>query len=258
MNIEVELRCDVGCLKACNEDMVLAGGELFRDRSTSLFLEAGEPGRSTLLAVADGMGGYSGGARASEVALTRLRDLWSQLPGDLSVDELREVLTTWAAETHEELRATSPGGASRAGMGTTIVALAFYGDRVFRCHAGDSRLYRWRGKNLELLTRDHSLREMRSDPTLPANLLTNSLGGGDSSWLEFSEVDTLKSFDRFLLCSDGLHALVDDCKIAQALAADIETAANTLMKLARGCGGDDNISVIVAELGRCSTTRASA
>jgi protein phosphatase len=258
MNIDVELRCDVGCVKAGNEDMVLAGGELFRDWSTSLRVEAGEPGQRALLAVADGMGGHADGARASELALDRLRNLWGPLPDDLSVDELRDVLTTWAAETHGALRAASPGELGHGGMGTTIVALLFYGDRVFRCHAGDSRLYRWRANALERLTRDHSLREQRGDPTLPANTLVNSLGGGDSSWLEFGEVDRLKSFDRFLLCSDGLHALIDDSQIALALAGDVETAANTLMKLARGGGGDDNISLIVADLGRCPQRSSSA
>lgn len=247
--IDIEARCDVGCSKANNEDMLLIDGELVRDRALGRRLVLEGAARRAVLAVADGMGGSADGARASEQALDRLRSCWRPLPDDLTPSELEDVLKTWAAETHRDLRAASPDTSQRPGMGTTVVALVFYAERVYRCHAGDSRLYRWRGGRLERLTRDHSLREQQQDDSLPANVLCNSLGAGDTSWLEFAPIDELAAFDRFLLCSDGLHALVDDARIAGALGADAETAADMLLKLARAEGGNDNISILIADPG---------
>ncbi|CAM4014088.1 PP2C family protein-serine/threonine phosphatase [Roseateles saccharophilus] len=251
MRADVDACCDVGCVRGNNEDMVLLGTRLLRDASLSLRLDTADHQGHLVLAVADGMGGAAAGERASEIALTQLRDLTQALPEGLDGDELAGVLPMWAHRTNAMLLAQAQTDPQLAGMGTTVVGLLLCQGRAWRFHAGDSRLYRRRAGVLECLTRDHSLRQAAGDANLPGNLLVNSLGGGGQSYLELAEIaDGVQPFDRFLLCSDGLHEMVDDTHIAQALVGDRETAAQTLVQLARQAGGLDNISVLVADIPR--------
>jgi serine/threonine protein phosphatase PrpC len=251
MKIAVDACCDIGCVRSNNEDMILAGSQLLRDASLGARLDAAQHHGHVLLAVADGMGGAAAGEVASEMALTQLRDLMQAAPIELDGEELSGVLPMWAHRTHAALLAEGQADPTRAGMGTTVVGLMVWGERAWRFHAGDSRLYRWRAGALERLTADHSLRQQQGDNALPGNLLLNTLGGATDSYLELAEIDGgVRPFDRFLLCSDGLHEMVDDAQIAMALAGDRETAVQTLVKLARRAGGLDNISVLVADIPR--------
>ncbi|MCH7342261.1 protein phosphatase 2C domain-containing protein [Pelomonas sp. CA6] len=251
MRVDVDARCDIGCVRANNEDLILAGSQLLRDATLAARLDAAEHHGHLLLAVADGMGGAAAGELASEIALTQLRTLMQAAPAELDGDELSGVLPMWAHRTHAELLAQGQACPQRAGMGTTVVGLLLWQGRAWRFHAGDSRLYRRRAGRLERLTEDHSLRQQTGDASLPGNLLFNALGGGAACRLELAEIaDGVQPFDRFLLCSDGLHEMVNDADIEQALAGDRETAVQTLVQLARQAGGLDNISVLVADIPR--------
>lgn len=251
MRADVDARCDIGCVRSNNEDMVLAGGRLLRDAAMGERLDAAQHHGHLVLAVADGMGGAAAGELASEIALTQLRDLLQAAPPELDDDELAGVLPMWAHRTHSVLLARGQADPALAGMGTTVVGLLLRGTRAWRFHAGDSRLYRRRAGVLERLTLDHSLRQQTGDASLPGNLLVNALGGGADSRLELAEIaGGVQPFDRFLLCSDGLHEMVDDAHIDQALAGDRESAVQTLVRLARQAGGLDNISVLVADIAR--------
>lgn len=251
MRVDVDARCDIGCVRTNNEDMILAGGQLIRDASLSVRLDAAQHQGHLLLAVADGMGGAAAGEKASEIALTQLRDLMQAAPDDLEGEQLAGVLPMWAHRTHATLLSQGEANPQLAGMGTTVVGLLLWQGRAWRFHAGDSRLYRRRAGVLERLTQDHSLRQQQGDAMLPGNLLVNALGGGADSHLELVEIaGGVQAFDRFLLCSDGLHELIDDQDIEQALSGDRETAVQTLVRLARHAGGHDNISVLVADIPR--------
>jgi len=255
MRVDVDARCDIGCVRANNEDLILAGGRLLRDAGLSERLDAAHHQGHLLLAVADGMGGAAAGELASEIALTQLRDLMQAAPEDLDGEQLAGVLPMWAHRTHAALLARGQAEPALAGMGTTVVGLLLRDGRAWRFHAGDSRLYRRRAGQLERLTQDHSLRQQAGDQALPANLLVNALGGGADSHLELAEIEGgLQPFDRFLLCSDGLTEMVDDAAIALALDSDRETAVQTLVQLARQAGGLDNISVLVADIPRPATS----
>ena len=133
-------------------------------------------------------------------------------------------------------------------MGTTLVALVFLSGEGFRVHAGDSRLYRFRGGLLTQITRDHSLREETGDPSVPANIITNSLGAGEYCFGEVSPLaDQVRLGDRFLLCSDGLHDYVNRDRIELAFAAR-EGVAAALVKLAHAAGAPDNVSAVILEI----------
>lgn len=249
MILDVEAQSDVGCVREHNEDMILVGETLVRDAGASPSLAVADGVGRALLAVADGMGGGLAGEEASEIALTRVRQVMAAMPDDLDPEELAEVFATWARETHARLMALGASDPARAGMGTTVVGLLAYNGRGYRFHAGDSRLYRLRQGQLARLTRDHSVRELRGDTDSPSNLILNSLGGGADSWLEFAPLEgDLRPGDRYLLSSDGLHDLVPEATLAALLDGERGFTARTLVNLARTAGGKDNISVILADV----------
>jgi protein phosphatase len=256
MRVNVDAHCDLGCVRSNNEDMILVGERLVRDSTFGARLETA--GR-LVLAVADGMGGAAAGEHASEYALTRLNAFMQAAPAVLDYAELGEVLKLWAFRTHAELLEQGRSDPRRAGMGTTVAGLLLVGERAWRFHAGDSRLYRRRAGALVRLTQDHSLRQTSADARVPGNLLVNALGGGADSHLECAEIPGgVQSFDRFLLCSDGLTEVVGDEHIDRALMADRETAVRTLVQLAREAGGPDNISVLIADIPRALPSATSS
>jgi protein phosphatase len=259
MIIDLQASCDLGCVRANNEDLILIGGELVRDRRHESQAEVGATGTRCVVAVADGMGGAAAGEWASEMALDRLKGFLDHAPADLDADELAQLLDIWAAETHRELLAEGARDPKRQGAGTTVVGLVVHPAGALRFHAGDSRLYRYRGGQMTRLTQDHSLRQATGDAAVATHLLLNSLGGGERSWLEILPIEGgLQDFDRFLLCSDGLHDLIGDEDIAAALAAGRSSAVNTLVHMARDAGGKDNISVAIVDLGRAAWPEVQA
>jgi protein phosphatase len=228
--------CDIGCKKPNNEDMVLLNDEIFRDGSRQKKFDID---KKVLIAVADGVGGLDKGEEASEMALTKLKKLLENIPDDLSNKELQEVFDVYTQETHR---------AMSGGMGSTIVGLFIYQGKVFRFHAGDSRIYLLRNGGLKRLTIDHSLRESGGNPNAPSNIITNALGGGNSAFMEFAEIeDPFVKGDIYLLSSDGLHDLVPPAIISDTLIlpqTDDSQAAEELLTLAKAAGGKDNISII--------------
>ena len=233
--LSVSAVCDVGCKKPNNEDMILLHDKMFRDGKMQVNFDANN---RVIIAVADGVGGLEKGEVASERVLTALRDILSKIPDDLSAEELREVFDTYAAETHSSMPKD---------MGSTLAGLFFYQGKLFRYHAGDSRIYRIRRGELDRLTVDHSLRESGGQKAAPSNIITNSIGGGSSAFIEFAEVDfPFRDNDIYLLSSDGMHDLLSQDEIRATLAKP--KAAEKLTGLAKKRGGKDNISVITIDI----------
>ena len=198
--------CDIGCKKPNNEDMILLNDKIFRDGSEQKKFDTSE---RTVMAIADGIGGLDRGEAASETALTRLKKFLEKIPDDLNNQELNEVFDVYTQETHKLMS---------AGMGTTLAGLFAYQGKLFRFHAGDSRIYLFRNGGLMRLTIDHSLAESGGNPRAPSNIITNALGGGESAFIEFAQLDRpfLKG-DIYLLSSDGLHDLVPRRKLQKLL-----------------------------------------
>jgi protein phosphatase len=230
--------CDIGLKKPNNEDMILLGDEIFRDGARQ---KEFEDSKRLVLAVADGIGGFEKGEVASETVLTRLLDFTTKFPDDLSDEELKDVMDVYTQETHSSLLVG----------GSTLVGLFMYQGKVFRFHAGDSRLYLMRDGGLRRLTTDHSLRESGGDPSAPSNIITNSIGGGGSSFLEFAEIEQpFMNGDIYLLSTDGLHDIVSvDAIWDTLLLPDADgPQAEKLMTLAKEAGGKDNISIVTIKV----------
>jgi protein phosphatase len=132
---------------------------------------------SGLVVLADGMGGYNAGEVASGIAVSVVSDgLRAELGSgrELSKVDIQSGLTHAALLLQQQIAAANKGiyeaAQTRpecAGMGTTILAAEFHGNRVSIGHIGDSRCYRLRGEKFEQLTHDHSLLQNRS--TRPAH-----------------------------------------------------------------------------------------
>ena len=142
-------------------------------------------------------------------------------------------------------------------MGTTVVALAFYDDRMSIAHVGDSRMYRMRGGELQQVTSDHSLLQELIDrgfytpeeakKSLNKNLVTRAMGIEMAVKPDLQE-DVVQPGDLYLMCSDGLTDLVEDDVIHETLleySENLEDAARYLVEKANAAGGVDNISVIL-------------
>jgi serine/threonine protein phosphatase PrpC len=214
-----------------------------------------------LLMVADGMGGHQGGQYASAMALIGVENLllntvgWlCRLQGEGVLRELREALRTtdrWVDEAGgraPELR----------GMGTTLTMVYATGSSFYVAHAGDSRCYLWRDRELRRLTRDHTLVQslVTGGVLTPEeaahhhmrNIVTNAVGGGNG----LVEPDVHKHAalpgDVLLLCTDGLSNVLSDADIASVLERELTTAhtCRFLIDETNRRGGPDNVTTVVA------------
>ncbi len=224
---------------------------------------------SGLAILADGMGGYKAGEVASAIAIDMIMDDLRKGLSDLTsgqVDEesgySKESLLVKEAilKANQAIYQTAQSQPQCAGMGTTLVAVAFYDDRMTVAHIGDSRLYRLRHNQLEQLTVDHSLLQELIDKgfytpeeakeSLNKNLVTRAMGIDETVKPDVHEEVVIPD-DMYLLCSDGLSDLVEDAEIHSTLneyGANLQKAAESLVQIANDKGGKDNISVILARV----------
>lgn len=216
-----------------------------------------------LLAVADGLGGYSGGEVASGLAIRTLR---THLVGtDTGGSTARGIgAATWAERLKEGitmahaaiLRQAALSGNLR-GMGTTLTAAVVDGADFHWGHVGDSRAYLVRPKEVLLVTHDHSVaaglvaagrigREAaRRHPD--RHVLTQALGVVDDLTVDTGTA-RLEEGEWLVLTTDGVTTVVGDDEIAVAArtSASVGAFCQGLVELANGRGGPDNITVVVA------------
>ena len=215
--------------------------------------------RGALFAVADGMGGHSRGELASHLAVATLFAAYYKSGGDhgpallAAMDAANAAVFLAGGAANADLEKTSP-----LRMGTTLVAALVLDGKLLLANVGDSRGYVLSGGAISQVTTDHSLvaEEVRlgmlnADEAKHApfkNVLTRALGAEKESRAELFEVAWSRG-DAFLLCSDGLHGVVDEPRMAQMLSElTPDEAARGLVALANEAGGPDNVSVVVGRL----------
>jgi protein phosphatase len=223
-----------------------------------------------LFLVADGMGGHAAGEVASKLAVdtieafladTRTADVnrtWP-FPFDptLSFDENR-LKAAFRLANRRIAQAMDENEALR-GMATTAAALLFGPEQPVIAHVGDSRVYLWRGGQLQQVTDDHSWvsEQVRAGIMSEAdarrhpwrNVVTRALAGGDDPEIDLGLVP-VQSGDRFLMCSDGLSSVVTRETIEGSLAAaqGLDQTCQMLITAANAAGGPDNITVAVLQV----------
>ena len=227
---------DQGRTRRTNEDFY--GLELDNEGSVGNFV------------VCDGMGGAAAGEVASKMAVEAM--LQAMNHGPLTQETFQQAVDAANSRVHH----SAEQDPSRAGMGTTLVAMATRGGHAWVAHVGDSRCYRFRDGKLERLTRDHSLvdEQVRLGQLTPAqaevspmrNVITRAVGTQDE--VDADVIDfVVTQGDLYLLASDGLMREVDDQRIAGILhtAGDLQQTCAQLIETANQAGGRDNITCVL-------------
>ncbi|WP_309070458.1 PP2C family protein-serine/threonine phosphatase [Arthrobacter sp.] len=229
-------RSDVGKVRAKNDDSAYAG--------------------RYLAVVADGMGGHAGGNIASASTVLDLVHLDRKDYDDDAGTHLADEIQT-ANSLLSELVSTNP---QLAGMGTTVTAMLLNGEQISFAHIGDSRAYRLKDDVFEQVSVDHTfvqrlidegrLKPEEADIHPHKNVLMRVLGDVDAS----PELD-LTTFDatpgeRWLLCSDGLNAVLSDAAIERVVreTKDLTACVTTLVDLTLAGGSPDNVTVVVVDV----------
>ncbi|MFI0810779.1 Stp1/IreP family PP2C-type Ser/Thr phosphatase [Streptomyces echinatus] len=208
-----------------------------------------------LLAIADGMGGQAAGEVASSEVISTLVALDDDVPGS----DLLTSLGTAVRRANDQLRTMVEEDPQLEGMGTTLTALLWTGQRLGLVHIGDSRAYLLRDGVLTQITQDHTWVQRLVDEgriteeeatTHPQRaLLMRALGSGDHVEPDLS-IREVRAGDRYLICSDGLSGVVSQQTLEEALASyqGPQETVQELIQLALRGGGPDNITVIVADV----------
>jgi PPM family protein phosphatase len=253
LQIDFWAATDVGKTRDHNEDNFLV------DKKLRVFV------------VADGMGGHAAGEVASSLCVRKVRDAVAEnrelierfAAGDRAVDraEILHLLEGAVQASCSAIYERAKREPEKRGMGTTCSLLLLAGDRGFIAHVGDSRIYLTRQGQVHQLSEDHSLvnelvrrgklklEDIDSSPYKDyKNAVTRAVGVYESVEVDTLDFDVLPG-DQFLLCSDGLHAYLDDTKILAGMKdQDVKTVTKSFIDLANGGGGHDNITNVVVRV----------
>ncbi len=198
-------------------------------------------------AVADGMGGHAAGDVASQIVVDRL----AQLPANSSLSALIDAAEDRLLEANRKLLTLAMRQKERT-IGSTVLALVARGRHAACLWAGDSRLYRIRGRRIEQMMQDHAMvedlvasglitREEAADHP-QANRITRAIGAMPSLFMDI-ELFAVQPGDIYLLCSDGLYKELSNDEIVKTLNNN-EQAVDKLIMFALERGARDNVTVV--------------
>lgn len=250
---------NVGMKRAHNEDNILLVPE------------------ESLYVVADGMGGHACGEVASAMAVHSCAEFFRMTSKDdehtwpfkeergLKYEENR--LVTAIKLANRRIYETAQADPRKRGMGTTLVGALFTSTGAYVGHCGDSRAYRFRGGQVELLTEDHSLlndymkahklSQEEIDNFPHKNVIVRALGMKDSVQVDIARLEPATG-DIYMLCSDGLSGMVTDAEMNECVnsflargdegANDVEGMCNTFIEMANAAGGNDNVTCVAVKV----------
>jgi len=235
----VSARTAIGLARSGNEDSAMTG--------------------SSLLAVADGMGGHAGGEVASKIAITTLASMVPVLTAsEIDTDSIEDLLLNSLHTIDGEIAHVASDEIELRGMGTTLTALLIRDGRAALLHVGDSRCYRLRGNTFEQLTHDHTvLQELLDSGTIsmseahdhPQRSMLTQVLMGEGSVAPVLMVYEVNPKDRFLLCSDGLSSVLTEKEIKSLLKkSNRDEAVEALVEATYVNGAPDNVTVVVADI----------
>jgi serine/threonine protein phosphatase PrpC len=245
------VQTDVGVIRDHNEDTAYA------DPEGDFFI------------VADGMGGHAAGEVASKMAVDAVMAAlqgtreeiaqFARAPSDQGRRALVSSLENAVRQAHQSVYQRGAAETDKQGMGTTLDVVLIAGSEAFVAHVGDSRTYLVRERRAAQITTDHtvaevlviegklSIEEAQISPL--RTILVNAIGVAPDVGVEMAHV-RLRTGDRLLLCSDGLH---DYFPLEQEVSDyvsenDPDQALNKMITVAKNRGGHDNITGIVLEV----------
>jgi protein phosphatase len=227
---------DKGCVRANNEDYSRIDPEM------------------GLYVLADGMGGAKAGERASRLAVETVSQSILQAQSRDS-----QALLVAVEEANRRVLEAAASDPELEGMGTTLVAALEVAGELLIASVGDSRAYLLDRNGFRAITEDQSwvndvgrplgLNEeaLRTHPM--RHVLTMAIGAGVALEINYYHDIRLESGDMLLMCTDGLHGVVEEERIVAILrdAPDqaLEEKCRELIEAARGAGGPDNITAVL-------------
>jgi PPM family protein phosphatase len=213
--------------------------------------------KGTLLALADGMGGHSGGSIASKTAIDSVMETYY---ADTSLG-IQESLENALLKANSNVIQKGKDDFALQGLGSTLTTVVLKDNRMYFAHVGDSRGYSIYNQEITQFTEDHSYvaslvkagvisaEEALTHPE--DNIITKAIGFDDALTVDASHNHLeIKVNQYILLCCDGLYKVVPDEEIKNMIykfeAPDI--ISQKLVEMANANGGPDNITVLIARV----------
>ena len=246
---------DRGRVRPANEDAFVIA-----DLSTDV--TAAPPGprievgrRGVLLAVSDGMGGAEAGEVASALVIESLQE---HLDDDCRASDLLEAVKCAVEQANRDV-VVAARETGQKGMGATLVAVVVHGTLAHIASVGDSRVYLMRDGEMRQITKDQSYVEMlveagmitreEAEHSPYRNVILQAMGHRPEVTAALQRL-SMRRGDVFLLCSDGLSNKVADDEMMRIIGEgpSHDRACARLVDLANERGGEDNITIIIAEV----------
>jgi protein phosphatase len=256
-------RTDTGLKRSKNEDCFLTLTGSSSDIPVNVL--------GSMFAVADGMGGHPAGDKAARMACDTFRDCYYGVKGiekaacfilaRLCLGMFSRLLLRRMEDAikmaDKAIQEYECQHKKCEGLGTTLSVLVLAGRTALIAHVGDSRIYRLRKGKLDLLTVDHTfvqdlvdmgeMTRKEADESPMRHVLMEALGRGVDEI--FTRCEKVLADDLFLVCSDGLHDMINEETIHHALTSgsNIDEKCGLLIEQALDAGGKDNVTVVVVQ-----------
>lgn len=241
--MKIIAKTDIGLVRATNED-------------TFTYIVKDE--NNFMAFVCDGMGGHLGGSYASSKTVEFLNDAYEKLDPSSSIKNLGVWLFDTLQSANEYIYEQSLANENLKGMGTTVSGVIMLNGGIYYAHIGDSRIYAYSKDNLQQVTTDHTyvntlllnglitFKQAQKHPK--RHVLTNALGIKRKVSVDIGQI-RLKDDENLLICTDGVHNLLDGKKLTKLLneEIDIELKINMIKEKVLSLGGLDNITLILLE-----------
>ncbi|MCA9542986.1 MAG: Stp1/IreP family PP2C-type Ser/Thr phosphatase [Myxococcales bacterium] len=223
--------------------------------------------KNGLFIVADGMGGHAGGQVAStltaqtcaQAVLRRLGEAEQASQATGRPVPVADLIEASVREACHRVYDTARRNLHLSNMGSTVTFMLAYGGHLHLGHVGDSRAYLVRDDQIHQVTEDHSLVQEQvaqgiitpeqAKVSMMRNIITRSIGYEREVQVDTAALPVRKG-DKILLCSDGLTGHVEDREILDHVRRlSLHRAPEALIELANRRGGDDNTTIVLAEIG---------
>ncbi len=241
--MKIIAKTDIGLVRATNED-------------TFTYIVKDE--NNFMAFVCDGMGGHLGGSYASSKTVDFLNDAYAKLDPATPIKNVGVWLFDTLQAANEYIYEQSLANENLKGMGTTVSGVIMVNGDIYYAHIGDSRIYAYSKDSLQQVTTDHTyvntlllnglitFKQAQKHPK--RHVLTNALGIKRKVYVDIGQI-RLKDDENLLICTDGVHNLLDGKKLTKLLneEIDIELKINMIKEKVLSLGGLDNITLILLE-----------
>lgn len=259
---------DVGLVRTNNEDNLCVISNLDVEGSTWRNNELCQLGKhGTLLVVADGMGGMNAGEVASEIAVSVVKQLFTERINDVNLDDGDSIVSFMNDAIVAADKAIKHEGRRRPeakGMGTTIVIAWIIGEKLYVSWCGDSRAYLYNpNEGLFQISKDHSYVQELVDKGIvkpedafdfpESNVITRCLSHSSMKAVpdNLAAPIILSEGDIIMLCTDGLCGMIRDNEISSVIAANtgnMSDCVDALISAAKAASGADNVTVCLCQI----------